>query len=619
MLKIDLLINPQHSIKQGKIVPKFVYKLLLPLICAGLFTIVPAAAQVDPAIQFSTYLGGIAPENGEDVVVDAHGYIYIAGNTHSENFPTANAVQDTLAGSSDVFIVKLDPAGTEIVYSTYLGGSNYDKAFSLAVDSDGHAYVTGYTLSNDFPTVNPIQSTFSGSDDTFIAKLSPSGSSLVYSTYLGGNGQDVGVGISVDSAGRAYVVGYTTSDDLPTHNPYQANLNNTSDSFVVSLNAAGTAFNYATYFGGGRGEGGFDVVADGIGNITFVGWTSSADFPVTNALQSAHTTPNCIPYNDRNCFDGFITQFNTSGIPILSTYLGGDGIDVPYGIALDANGNIYVSGETASTNFPTLNAYQPIRPGSHAAFLSKLNAQGSSLIYSTYLGGTTGHNVGIGVAVDDQGRAALSGYTYATDFPTLEPIQATKNGSSITNDAFITMFNPDGSALEFSTYLGGSEDEYNEFGSRLAFNQSGSNLFVIGTTFSDNFPVHNALQSEPGGGEVPIPFVHVNFDAFLAKLALPLLSPSAAQTELHYFTTDTPTLTWTPVTWATGYVVQVENSTTFSAPYAFAGDAEAHEYSITTTSLNNGVYYWRVAARKADGSLAAWSAVQSFTVDEQDT
>ncbi len=590
------------------------------------FTLAPTiAAEPYPTLAFSTYLGGTGPENGQDIAVDAQGYIYIVGNTHSANFPTVNAYQDTLAGFSDVYVMKLNPAGTEIVYSTYLGGSDYDLPYSLAIDSDGSVYVTGRTNSPNFPTVNAIQSTYGGMGDAFVAKLSPDGSNLLYSTYLGGSGSDAGLGISVNAAKHAQIVGATGSANLATPNAYQESMNGTNDILVASLSASGSTLDYLTYLGGSNTEIATAVIAASDGNTYFTGWTDSPDFPLMNPLQPNYAQPGCTTLNTRDCDDGFVARFNSSGTLTYATYLGGNGIDQIHDIALDNNGNIYVAGETMSTNFPTANAYQATRQGNASAFVTKFNAAGSSLIYSTYLGGTNGASAAIGIAVNAQGSAAVTGYTDAIDFPTFKPIQAARGGPYAATDVFITLFKPDGAVLEFSTYLGGSADEYTEFNPRVTFNQSDNSLYVVGMTYSIDFPVLNALQADPGGTTTPFP-IHLNQDAFVVKIelvtqppiptptAIPTISPSDASAERNYFTTHTPTLTWKPVTWAIKYQIEVSQSEAFDLPNDFEGEAAASADSITIPYLEDGFYYWRIQTQKPDGSWTAWKVMDSFTV-----
>ena len=250
-----------------------------------------------------------------------------------------------------------------LIYLTYLGGGDWDQAQGIAVDGSGNAYVTGYTISTDFPTQNPYQAAHAGpvgSSDVFVAQLSADGSSLNYSTYLGGSDNDYGQGIAVDGLGNAYVTGYTASTDFPTQNPYQAYHEGPVgdlDAFVAQLGAAGSSLNYSTYLGGSQGDWSIGIAVDSLGNAYVTGYTASTDFPTQNPYQAAHAGP-------VGGTDAFVAQLSAIGSSLnYSTYLGGGDWDQPRGIAVDGLGNAYVTGDTASTNLPTQNPYQAAHAG----------------------------------------------------------------------------------------------------------------------------------------------------------------------------------------------------------------------------------------------------------------
>ena len=453
------------------------------------------ALVIDPVLSYSTYLGGSDGDYGRGIAVDSSGNAYVTGMTASTDFPTANPLQATYGGSWDAFVAKLNAAGSALVYSTYLGGSNSEAGSSIAVDSSGNAYVTGGTASTDFPTVNPLQATnkttlTTGNGTAFVAKLNSTGSALVYSTYLGGSNSEAGNGIAVDSSGNAYVTGYTASTDFPTANPLQATYRGSGDAFVAKLNVAGSALVYSTYLGGSNDNGGRGIAVDSSGNAYVTGYTRSADFPTVNPLQATNKAAAARWGNST----AFVARLNSVGSALVySTYLGGSGNDGGDGIAVDSSGNAYVTGFTASTDFPTANPLQATNkaaaanPGSGTPFVAKLNSTGSALVYSTYLGGSGGDE-GNGIAVDSSGNAYVTGYTASTDFPTADPLQATNHGSI---DAFVAKLNAAGSALTYSTYLGGSG--YDD-GNGIAVDSSG-NAYVTGVTGSTYFPTLNALQA----------------------------------------------------------------------------------------------------------------------------
>jgi hypothetical protein len=263
-------------------------------------------AKVEPtgsALVYATCLGGNGIESGHDIAVDAAGNAYVMGETGSPDFPTVNPLQPKNGGAPDIFVAMVNPAGSALVYATYLGGTIPDYATGgIAVDADGNAYVTGETQSWDFPTVNPVQPWYGGGTvDVFVAKMNPSGSALVYATFLGRSGYDTGSGIAVDADGSAYVTGSTDSPDFPTANPIQSTGGGgtamgvhgpyiPSDAFVVKLNPKGGLL-FSTYLGGSGGDGGSGIAVDAAGNAYVTGSTSSPDFPTMNALQPAKAGP----------------------------------------------------------------------------------------------------------------------------------------------------------------------------------------------------------------------------------------------------------------------------------------------------------------------------------------
>ncbi len=376
---------------------------------------------IDPLI-YSTYLGGNSDDVGLGIAVDSAGNAYVAGSTVSTNFPTKNPLQPAFAGGNscgcDAFVSKLNASGSALVYSTYLGGSGDDRSFGIAVDSAANAYVTGYTFSTDFPTVNPLQPANRGLYNAFVAEINRTGSALVYSTYLGGSGQETGFGIAVDSAGDAYVTGETASTDFPTKNPLQPSYGGGSfDAFVAKLNPAGSALGYSTYLGGTGQDGGNGIAVDSGGNAYVTGVTASTDFPVTPGALQTVCNSGCSPHGD-----AFVAKLNPAGSALAySTYLGGNGPDYGYGIAVDTAGNVYVTGGTSSTDFPTMSPLQPAFGGGEDGFVAKIDPAGSALVYSTYLGGS-GADSGNGIAVDSAGNAYITGFTDSTDFPQQNPL-----------------------------------------------------------------------------------------------------------------------------------------------------------------------------------------------------
>jgi hypothetical protein len=371
-----------------------------------------------------------------------------------------------------------------LIYSTYLGGNGLDFANALAIDSSGNTYITGGAQSANFPTTNPYQNSLRGAEDAFVVKISANGTDKIFSTYLGGGGPDEGKGIAVDSQGYVYVTGSAGSLDFPTVAAVQPAWGGSGDAFLTKLNAAGSGLEYSTYLGGGAIDYGTAVTVDPSGNAYVVGVTFSTNFPTVHPFQAAKGAQQ----------DAFVAKINPRGTAwTYSTYLGGNNVDEGYAIAADAAGNAYVTGYTASTNFP-LQAplFGSVNTSSVApdAFVTKLNATGSALVFSTYLGGSA-TDYGTAIAVDSSGYAYVAGITTSSDFPAVNAMQPhIANGPGV-DDAFVTKFNPAGSALVYSTYLGGgSGDE----AFALAIDQAG-NAYVTGRTNSSDFPLTNAIQA----------------------------------------------------------------------------------------------------------------------------
>jgi hypothetical protein len=490
---------------------------------------------IDPSLVYSTYVGGASPVNGNDqafgIAVDSQGCAYITGETASYTFPTTpgayRTTPDTGFSSSDAFVAKLDPTGSSLVYSTYLGGvdtqfgnSAGDTGYAIAVDSQGNAYVAGHTMSDTFPTTpgaaqpNPP----AGLDHAFITKLNPTGTALVYSSYIGGQGSNYAFAVALDAAGRAYVTGSTSSTTFPvTPGAFQtAATPNEGHAFVVKLNPAGSAYDYATYLGGNTGEDGEGIAVDASGRAYVTGSTSSTNFPTTpGAFQSSYQSVGSFFFTQG---DAFLTVLNAGGTGVdYSTYLGGSSQEQGLGVAVDASGAAYVVGSTLSSDFPTTpGALQTAYHFNTDAFLSKINPAASgaaSLVYSTYLGGG-GLDRAENVALDSQGNVYVAGGTNSNDFPVTScAAQATASGgqTGLTKDAFLTKLNlsaPGAAALAYSTYLGGNDFE----SARDVAVDSHGSAYIAGATRSTDFP------TTPGAFQTSLQQSPQPQDAFVAKL-----------------------------------------------------------------------------------------------------
>ncbi len=476
---------------------------------------------IDPVLVYSTYLGGSDYDASYGVAVDAQGNAYITGMTSSLNFPTtAGSVQPVmqpLEGTStyygDAFVTKLNAAGSAALYSTFLGGTVAGEiARGIAVDNAGNAYITGVTggggvssAQNDFPTVNAFQSAFGGTDDAFVTKLNANGSALIFSTYLGSVGSELGFRIVVNPAtGESYTAGVAGAGFPTTPGAFKTDIcpepnctNWLPDGFVTKFGPAGGAPLWSTLFGGSGGEYAYDIALDAGGNTYITGTTSSINFPVTGgAFQTGNSGATPQPLSPGT--DAFVTKLNPTGSGLVySTYLGGGPqSDRGFGIEVDQNGNAYVTGQTQSAGFPTTQgAFDVGYNGGEDAFITKFNPEGSALVYSTFLGGTW-EDVGSSIAVNPAGEAFIAGRTKAPDFPTRNSLQP-KTAAQNFSDVFLTRLNTTGSSLVFSTFLGAGE------GRDVVLDQSGNayltgEAVMIPTTAGSFQPVKGSPTTDDG-------------------------------------------------------------------------------------------------------------------------
>jgi hypothetical protein len=472
---------------------------------------------IDPSVSYATYLGGLAEDQGNAIAIDASGDAYITGQTASTNFPTAAGdYSRSNAGGLDVFVSKISADGSTLLYSTYVGGSGNDAGSAIVVNASGAAFVAGETASaTDFPiTQGAFQTTFGGGGlDAFVFELNATGSSLTYSTYLGGAGDDIAKGLALDSSGNSYIVGSTNSSNFPTLNAIQATPEGAAGAFVSKLNASGSGLIFSTYLGGSENDFASAVALDSSNNVYVTGATQDPTFPVTQGAfqMKCGTDGTC----NGGLADAFVTVFKAEGGGfIYSTFLGGEGIDQGNGIAVDSNGDAYVTGLTFSQQFPILKpAIQSNYGGDQDAFITAFYPSGNALLYSTYLGGSL-NDAGTGIVIDGSNNVYVTGQTGSSDFPVTT--NATQSHLGGDNDAFVTEINASGSTGLFSTYLGGSLNENAAISiatgntvaeGAIAVDSPGANIYVTGNTFSTDFPTQSPLQAANAG----------EGDAFIAK------------------------------------------------------------------------------------------------------
>ena len=358
--------------------------------------------------------------------MDGQGNVYLTGATASLDFPTVTAPQSSIGGDTDAFVAKLSLDGSALVYSTYLGGSDRDDGHNIAVDLSGSAYISGRTDSSDFPTVNAFQSSPGGNTDAFVTKLSADGTTLIYSTYLGGSGLDIAEGgeMAVDVLGNAYVAGQTGSADFPTQNAVQPNyVGGFRYAFVTKLDPDGTGLVFSTFLGGSDFDFANGVAADTLGNAYLTGETTSNNFPTHNPFQAGY---------GGGFRDLFVAKVSATGSTLVfSTYLGGNSEDRGEAIAVGADHCVYVAGFTDSPDFPTENPLQATLEGGLDGFVTKLDQTGAGLAFSSFLGGSN-NDFSLGIDTDSHGNIYVAGATGSTDFPTTNAIQSTYGGGTST-------------------------------------------------------------------------------------------------------------------------------------------------------------------------------------------
>jgi len=474
---------------------------------------------IDPVLVYSSFFS-TNESSGYAIQLDTDGNIYLTGSIYypppAFYFPIVNAFQPTHGGATcgsnggscpDAFVMKLNPTGNQVLFSTYLGGSGHDLAFDMAVDAAGNVVVAGVTRSINFPTVSAIFPTSIEQScqgilcwgDGFVTKLSAAGNALIYSTYLGGTLTDSIDALAMDAAGNVFLTGYTYSTNFPVANALFPTSKGDTDLFVAKLNQTGSTLFFSTYLGGSLHEGQGDIAVDSNGNIYLSGRTSSTDFPVTPA-----TAYQPVYGGGEYTLDAFIVKLAPLASSILyASYLGGPGSDSGDSIAVNETG-VYVTGQ-ADTGFPLTSG---VYDSSHACcgmdiFVAKFdpNASGAaSLVYSTYVGGAS-EDQPLGVRALEDGSVYVVGRTESADFPLASPIQSSPAKTGGESDGFIFRLNPAGKGLLFSTYLGGQRNDCDRFErvTSIAFDFAG-NIYVTGDSASTCFQITSGAYLTSGRG-----------------------------------------------------------------------------------------------------------------------
>jgi len=542
---------------------------------------------IDPDLDImaATFLGGSDFDYGLSLVLDGSGNVYMSGSTDSFDFPTTKRAYDRTPNRifSDVYISKLDGSLTKLLASTYLGGDNSDSGHCLALDGAGNVVLLGRTNSSNFPTTTGAYDQSlngsDGSDDLFVSKLDSNLMTLIASTYLGGGKTEFFNSLALDDSGKIYLTGTTYSPDFPTTDgAYDRHFGSFADVAISKLDANLSRLLASTYLGGEFGDDiGGSLALDGLGNVYLTGATRAVDFPTTPGAYDRIC--------DRiHCHDAFVSKLDDRLTTLkASTFIGGDGWDGGESLALDQVGNVYLTGGTTSTDFPTTTwAYHQSHNGSLDVFVSKLNSDLTWLLASTYLGGSR-QEFGVHIALDRSSNVYITGETYSTDFPVT-------TGSYIggKTDIYFLKLSCDLTKLQFSSYLGGS-DAINDSGGEESANSLAlddlNNVFLAGMTSSGDFPITAGSYDRTHNGQK---------DAFVVKLHtlfsvctpgtvsdIVVISPDGSESWLAG--------TIQSIAWKT-----IGTSTTMKIEYSF--DMGVHWIEVVAATANNGIYPWTVPA-----------------------
>ncbi|NKF20800.1 SBBP repeat-containing protein [Solimonas marina] len=560
---------------------------------------------IDPTLDYSTYLGGVGTgaDYGRGIAVDSDGDAYVTGYTASTNYPTTSGAYQVSAGggSYDAFVTKVAPDGESLIYSTYFGGSSSDYGRAIAVDTEGQAYVAGYTASSDFPiTAGAYQTTFAGgSYDGFVAKLSADGSSLVYSTYIGGSSSDYLRAMTLASDDSVYVAGYTGSSDFPTTSgAYQSALSGSSDAVIAHLSADGASLVASTLLGGSAYDYIYDnsIKTDADGAVYVTGITSSTDFPISSgAYQSSYAGD----------YDAFVAKLSSDLSAVSeATYFGGSDEDYAYALALDSSGDIYIGGYTESSDLPvTDGAYQTALEADKDSdmYVAKFEKDLSGLVYSTYIGGAS-YDYLYGLAVDEYGYAYGAGYSNTSATPLVATDDAYQTSISSGYDIFAFKLSKDGSTLKYGTYLGGN-------GTDRAYAQAFANnaLYGTGQTVSTDFPTTDgAYQASNDDAASDSP-------SYLYKLTFQPISLAPYRTDFGSVgvetTSDTQTIT---VSNASEAALSID-SVSVSSGFTVASDSCTGTSLVATDDTSGGANSCTLELTAAPEALGSNSGTLTVT------
>lgn len=576
---------------------------------------------IDPRIFYGTYLGGSLEEEAHGIAIDASGNAYVTGWTTSTNWPGVTGFYDSSHnGSRDVFVSKLNTTATSsLIFSTYIGGSALDQGFGIALDSTDRPIIVGTTTSTNYPTTVGAFATSalsSGQNDVIFSKLSSDGTSLVFSSYFGGSSTDSAYSIAVDTATDDFcIVGDTTSTEadanpFPLISAYDATTNGAGDAFFACINNDGASLNFSSFLGGTGVDSAQAVAMDSSGKLAITGSTTSTDFPLASSVQGSLV----------GSTDAFVTQISAAGTLSFSTYLGGTGADVGYGVTTNTTLGIAVTGSTASANFPTSNALDTTLGGSSDGFIARFDT-GHSLVFSTYFGGASTET--LYAAAADNSYIYVIGVTASSDYPaTAEAFRNTLSGSQ---DIVFSKINYAGNTIDFSSYYRSTTFGATGLDIGYALAVDGlANIYGVGETASTSgIATTGVIQPSYRGGVS---------DGVVFKASTANVAPSVPTLEMpqngDYVISTTPNLAarYTDVdNNDTGFInFRVSTGTTTDCTNNIGVVANGISSFSTLNNqivagpvgpaLTDGVTYaW--CAQADDGSLtSAWTPMGTFTV-----
>lgn len=501
-------------------IAKLIFLMPFAIICfVNLVPIFSVLDYTEYELAYSTYLGGNGTEGWGFLSFDNSSNCVLISNTDSTDFPMKDAIQSENKGERDAICLKLNTKGEDILYSTYFGGSGDDFVSGATLDSQGNMILAGATSSKDFPLVNALVENSSTYDrDVFVFKLSPDGQEVIFSTYLGSASIYYSIDVTIDSNDNIIVTGSTSTSDFLVKNAYQENISDGTDAFITKITPDGQEIIFSTFLGGSNDDQIKRVTTDQDDNIIVIGVTSSSEqFPIKNALE---------PNRSTSSWDVFLSKLSPDGQELFfSTFYGGTRPWGPAAIICDSNDNIIAAGETNSLGFPVVEAFQEDHGGGELdTFLSKISPDGQNISFSTYIGGSSSEGP-IGITLDSKNNILLTGSTGSNDFKVKNAYQEDNNGWW---DGFFLEFSPNGQDLIFSSYFGGSRNDY---ATSIVFLPGTDDSFLLtGHGDSTNLPLLNPYQESYGGGD---------FDLFLCRFEFSEQENESSSTS----TTTTPTTT----------------------------------------------------------------------------